>query len=248
MSSIGLKESIDMQTNLLRLGKCRQLATSGLVDLEALRVASLRQEGEKRKTERIDSFLKVVPQRFLNKSWEDYKIDYSGQARCKQIAEKFVRTFTQRLQAGNCLKFFGPPGTGKTLLSLIMLQNLAYADFSVGYEPSLNFLRMFQEQEFESFAAYRRLLDSYKWVQFLIIDEVGVGVGKGAYPCDWQRNHLYALINMRYNHHLCTLVISNHTEEELIERLGEPIMGRLSEQGITLAFNWPSYRRNKMHA
>jgi DNA replication protein DnaC len=50
-------------------------------------------------------------------------------------------------------------------------------------------------------------------------------------------------INQRYINRLCTLIISNHSQDELVERLGEPTVGRLTENGITLAFNWKSYRQ-----
>ena len=215
---------------------------AALAHLEALKFEAIQEEQEKRRLEIINVFLKALPNRFSAKQWEDFHLNYSGQEHCKKIAMNFVATFAERLEKGTCLKFLGAAGTGKTLLSLLMYQFIAKAGFSVKYEASLQFLRLFQEKEFESYSAYQNLLDSYRRIQFLIIDEVSVGVGKGGYPAEWQRNHLYTLINQRYLNKLPTVIISNHNQDELLERLGEATVGRLSENGLTLAFNWRSYR------
>ena len=234
-----------MQTSIhMKLQQTFQLHRSdSIAHLEVLRRESMQQEAERRRVERIAEFLQVIPARFYGKSEDDFRLDYPEQGQCKQIALNFIKTFPQRLKEGTCLKFLGHAGTGKTLLALIIYQALAKAGFAVSYESSLHFLRKLQEKEFESHAAYQSLLKAYLRSQFLVIDEVSVGIGKGGQPADWQRNHLYAVINQRYINRLCTLIISNHSQDELVERLGEPTVGRLTENGITLAFNWQSYRQ-----
>jgi len=245
MTLIGLMERFDMQTSAhMKLQQTFQLPLSvSVANLDVLRRESIKREEEQRRVERTEGFLKAVPARFYGKTEDDFHLDYPEQERCKKIALNFVLTFPQRLKEGTCLKFLGNSGTGKTLLSLIIYQALAKTGFSVRYESSLHFLRQFQEKEFESHTAYQSLLGSYLRIQFLVIDEVSVGIGKGGHPSDWQRSHLYTLINQRYINRLCTLIISNHSQDELVERLGEPTVGRLTENGITLAFNWKSYRQ-----
>ena len=244
MTWIGLMRKFDMQTQLMKLQQVLQLPSGApIANLDVLRRESMKREEEQRRIERTEGFLKAVPERFCGKTENDFHLDYPEQGRCKKIAQNFVATFSMRLQEGTCLKFLGHSGTGKTLLSLIMYQALAKKGFSVRYESSLHFLRQFQEKEFESHAAYQTILASYRRIQFLVIDEVSVGIGKGGHPADWQRSHLYTLINQRYINRLCTLIISNHSQDELVERIGEPTVGRLSENGITLAFNWKSYRQ-----
>ncbi len=232
-----------MQASLLKLRQSMHLPSAPIYSFERLRMESIKREKEVRRLEQIAILLNTVPALFRGKGWDDFHLDYPEQERCKQIAQNFVATFPKRLQEGTCLKFLGISGTGKTLISLIMYQALAKAGFAVKYESSLHFLRQFQEKEFESHAAYQNLLASYQRPQFLIIDEASVGIGKSGTPAEWQKNHLYALINQRYLNRLCTVVISNHDGDELVERLGEPTVGRLSENGITLAFNWKSYRQ-----
>ena len=234
-----------MQASLLKLRESLQLPNTSapVFNFENLRRESMKREEEARRRDQINTLIGAVPALFRGKGWDDFHLDYPAQDRCKKIAQNFVATFPERLKEGTCLKFLGISGTGKTLLSLIMYQALAEAGFAVKYESSLHFLRRFQEREFESHAAYQNLLASYQRPQFLIIDEVSVGIGKSGLPSEWQKNHLYALINQRYLNRLCTLVISNHDNDELVERLGESTVGRLSENGITLGFNWKSYRQ-----
>lgn len=209
---------------------------------EALKQEAITREKEKNRALQIEHYLQAIPARFKDKTWSDYQINYPEQVLSKKIAESFTVTFTERLKEGTCLKFLGKAGTGKTLLALIIYQALVHAGLSVRYESSLHFLRQFQETEFESYAAFQAHLATYQRIQLLILDEISLGVGKGGMLAEWQRNHLYTLINQRYVNRLPTLVISNHGQDELIERLGEPIVGRLSENGLTIAFNWASYR------
>ena len=113
----------------------------------------------------------------------------------------------------------------------------------VEYQPSIHFLRLLQEKQFESYSALESQLEFYRELPFLIIDEVTEGCGKGAYPADWERHLFRVLIDARYQANRSTLIITNRNKAELIERLGEPAIDRLSENGIFLAFNWPSYRQ-----
>ncbi len=108
--------------------------------------------------------------------------------------------------------------------------------FRAEYQPSLHFLRLLQEKQFESYHAFDSLLKLYQELPFLIIDEVTEGCGKGAYPSDWERHLLRILIDGADIKQICyaLLVITNRSRKELIERVGEPTVDRLSEEGISL--------------
>ena len=214
-----------------------------MMDYEAIREEAIRHEYEKRQAEKLEQMLQFIPLRFKGKILADFREDYSSQAHIKRIIERYIATFPERLAIGNCLVFHGKPGTGKTMLSLLVYEALARASFTVGYESSLQFLRRFREKEFESDAAFNGLLESYLRKSLLIIDEVTEGVGKNNFPADWERKLLFTLVNTRYEKNLCTIVISNRSKDEMVERLGEPIIDRLSENGLFLAFNWNSYRK-----
>lgn len=210
--------------------------------LEAIRQKSNQEFDEQRRIDKVQSMLRTIPPIFAGKTWDDFVVSYDGQKKVKQIAEDFVSSFSDRLQDGTCIKFLGESGRGKTFLSLIICQALFHQGYSFRYEPSLRFLKLGQEQAFLTAHAFQQFLDSYKTPSLVVIDEVAEGCGTGGYPAPWERKMLNEIINLRYIHRLPTLIISNHTLDELIERLGEPTLGRLSENGLTLAFDWKSYR------
>lgn len=212
------------------------------IDFETMRADSIRQIEEKRRRDRIDEFIKKIPPRFQEKTFRDYTVDHIEQSKVKQAFEKYFQTFSDRLKEGTCLILVGKPGTGKSLLSFILYRALAEAGFFVAYEPSLNFLNLLQEKKFESYGAFQSMLEAYKRISLLIIDEVTEGAGKSGYLAEWERQMLFNVIDTRYQNKLCTIVISNRNKADLIDRLGVPIVDRLSEKGMTLAFTWKSYR------
>jgi len=214
-----------------------------LEDFEKLREEAVKQEEENRRADKIAQFLQKVPLRFRGKEFTHFHAKNADQKRIKTTLERYVSTFQARIKEGTSLIFVGNPGAGKTMLSLAMYQALAKASFTVSYEPSLHFLKLLQEKKFESHASFQILLDFYKRIQFLIIDESTEGSGKGGTLAEWERLLLFAVIDARYQEQLCTVLISNRNKEDLTERLGKPSVDRLLEKGITLAFNWESYRQ-----
>jgi len=73
----------------------------------------------------------------------------------------------------------------------------------------------------------------------LIIDEVGVQFGTDA-----EKIILFEIINERYAQMLPTILISNLTESELSNYIGERIIDRMKEgQGAVIKFDWDSYRK-----
>jgi DNA replication protein DnaC len=164
----------------------------------------------------VETSLAKIPPRFLNKTFADFKVDCLQQDKVKKAAESYVATFKERLLEAACLIFLGKPGTGKTLLAFIMYQALVKAGFTVEYQPSLNFLRLLQEKQYESHTALEKMLKVYQQLPFLIIDEATEGCGKGTYPADWERHLLRMLIDVRYQANRCTLIISNRSKSELI--------------------------------
>lgn len=210
---------------------------------DKFREESVRESFEKRKQEQISNLLQKVSPRYHDKVFSDFHVDCPEQSVVKKVAQRFVETFHERSKDGTCLIFSGNPGTGKTFLSLIMYQLLAKAGYLVSYEPSLQFLRILKEANFNSHNAYHSLLDSYKRIPLLIIDEVTEGYGgKDGQLAEWEKQMLFALVDVRYHHKLCTLILSNRHKQGLTNRLGDRTIDRLNEKSIFLTFNWKSYR------
>lgn len=218
--------------------------TPNIDNPENFRIESIKREQEKIRIEAIRQLLEKIPPRFRHKEFTDYATIFPEQARIKLICERFIATFQERLEQGSNAMFLGNPGTGKTLLSFIMYRAIVQKGFNVHYEPSLNFLKTLQEKRFKSPADFKAQIEHYKRAQILILDEVTESMNKTGCPSEHDKKLLFEVINARYEiAKCCTIIISNRDKKELTQRLGQPITDRLSENGMTLIFSWPSYRQ-----
>ncbi len=232
-----------MTGRLIKLQEAAGSYQARMQEFEQLREETMKREAEKRRQERIKTLVDMVPLRFRHKSLADYEITAPAQSQVKHIAMRYVDSFKERLQEGSSLIMHGNPGTGKTLLSLIMYQALAQQGFNVCYKPSLDFIHELIETKFKSQSAYQQHLRMYLDIHFLVLDEVTQSVSKGGVPSDQEKQVLFQLINQRYENNLCTVVITNRDKEELTKCLSLPIVDRLLERGVTLTFDWQSYRQ-----
>lgn len=231
-----------------RIIKWQQLAkehANSISALDVMREESKQQEEAKRHVERINQFLSKIPLRFRGKKFTDYHVHSVDQLRVKALIQRYIETFTERLAEGSSLTFIGKSGTGKTLLSLIIYQSLITSGYSVKYEPSLAFLGALLAVKFQSQSTFHAQLAALRNIQLLIIDEATESINKSGQPSEIEKQLLFTVINERYENNLCTLIITNRDDTELVKRLGNPIVDRLAEKGITLAFSWNSYRQQK---
>lgn len=200
-------------------------------------------ELNKRKAERIEIELQKIPARFRGFSFDHYQAETAAQLFTKKICKRFVESFADRKKDCAGLILEGKPGTGKTFLSLIMCQELIKYGFSIKYESSTDFISNLITQRFKSESSYDSNIKQYQEVDFLVIDEISESINKGGMSSETEKQVLFQIINKRYESQLCTLAITNRNKQELINRLGLPIVDRLSHNGITLAFSWNSYRQ-----
>ena len=232
-----------MQGRVIKIQEAARSHQARMQEFEAIREEALAREQEKRRIERIECLIQKIPMRFRHKSFNDYIDEIPEQARIKNLAKRYVDSFKVRVKEGTPLIFKGKPGTGKTLLSLIIYQELAKIGFNVRYEPSLEFIRELIDVKFKSQTSYQSYINSFDDIHLLIIDEITESVSKDGFPSELEKQVLFQIINKRYENNLCTLIISNRNQDELIHRLGLPIVDRLSDKGISLAFDWNSYRQ-----
>lgn len=237
---------MDMQERILKLQEVAKNRNVSWDEIDAIRQSAAIENHKKQQADRVDALLKQIPLRFRNKSFDDYLTDNDQQAMIKIIAKRYVETFAERKEAGTCIKMIGKPGTGKTFLSLLIFQGLVNAGYTAHYESSLNFIHDMQSKriaDHQKFDSDFRLLTE---ADLLVLDEVTESINKGGIPSEAEKAMLFRIIDQRYLNKRCTVVITNRDHDGLVERIGLQTVDRLSQDCISMAFDWPSYRTNKL--
>ena len=234
-----------MEARILKLQELCKERQKKDMPFELMHNQAVEETQDKHRLENLNRVIRSLPLRFRGKSFPDYLVQNDGQATAKKVAERYVSSFADRIKDGTPLQFKGNPGTGKTFLALIICQELAKNGYTVKYEPSLDFLKSLLEVRFKSHAAFSSHLSALNKIQMLVIDEITESANKGGAPSELEKQVLFQIINERYQNKLCTLVITNRGDDELTARLGMPIHDRLCEGGVTVGFNWRSYRQQQ---
>ncbi|MCP3882383.1 MAG: ATP-binding protein [Sulfitobacter sp.] len=181
-----------------------------------------------------------IPLRFLGKTLEKFEATTKAQQEALIWAESFCLEWDFRPQGALLL---GNPGTGKTHLAIGIVHHALLTSYveQVFYTTVLTSLRRVKaswnaktkdaetEDDVRSSLTYPRLL---------VLDEVGVQFGS-----TFEENFFFDILNDRYENMKPTILLSNLTQGEVSEYLGERILDRLREDGgQVIVFDWESHR------
>ncbi len=186
-----------------------------------------------------------IPPRFRSRSFSNFKCDDKGQA----DALRRTKSYSQRILAGGCggLILRGSPGTGKTHLACAVGIEFEKAGHSVMFLTVVEMIRKLREcYRANSDIKLQQAIDSFRDLDLLILDEVGVQSGT-----DDELLLLIDVINARYGWLKPTVLISNMEISEITSLLTERVVDRMREDGGALIeFTWKSFRQNaaKFHA
>ena len=181
-----------------------------------------------------------IPARFASSTFENYMAVTAEQQRALATAREFAEKISLARQATSSLTLCGNPGTGKTHLACAVGNHLLDAGPTVIYTQTIELVRAVRD-------TWRRgsdqseiaVIDTYRTVGLLILDEVGVQFGSEA-----EKTQLFDVLDGRYRDLRPTLIVSNLNGNGLQERLGVRIFDRLMEVGSKLViFDWKSHRR-----
>ncbi len=183
-----------------------------------------------------------VPPRFQSKTFDGFETDGDdNKARVLRICNAYADRFDERHAAGGGLVMCGKVGTGKTHLACAIANTVLAAGRTALFISVLNAVRRVKQTYSKtSTETEQEAISQFFRPDLLIVDEVGVQLGTTA-----EHNILFEIINGRYERVLPTILLSNLTEKEMDETLGERIMDRMREGGgVVLAFDWPSKRKD----
>ena len=179
----------------------------------------------------------MIPNRFKEKSIENFSASDDFQISIKAKISKFIETLPNRLKSGSSLIFVGNVGTGKTHLAVSVAREAIKLGYTALFSSVSEIIR--ETRLSWTTSRQREVFEHFTSCDLLIIDEVGVQSGT-----DNERNILFDIINQRYMDVKSTIIISNEEPNVLKDFLGVRVIDRLSENdGQIIGFKGKSYRR-----
>lgn len=185
-----------------------------------------------------------VPDLFLDSTLDNYEVDARTKTNlsfCRGYAMGFRMALEKRPATG--LIFVGVSGTGKTHLACSIIRRIMDDGFTAAYARVPELLMEIEEATFgRSDSTATQKIDTLSRPHLLVLDEYGAHTLKEAYY-----QHLFSIIEGRYQRNLPTILITNKTAADLGKELDARIMERIlgNTSGSVLSFNWTTHRMKK---
>ncbi len=181
----------------------------------------------------------IDKQCFDNFDLDWYKNDpkvYEQMTAIVAAAKSYVKSF--RSKKGNLL-LLGSTGTGKTHISTAIASEIISMGYDVVYDSAQNIISDFEYDKFKNgYGKEENRSEKYLECDLLIIDDLGTEFG-GAFTVSC----LYNLLNTRQNRGLATIISSNLSSNELLEKYDGRIYSRMFGTGCrVLVFNGRDHR------
>lgn len=177
-----------------------------------------------------------IPQRFVGRSFENFRVSTDAQRQALSIARDFAEDFEAHAKRGAGLVFAGGPGTGKSHLAGAILQ--AVMRPGVRYVTCMDMIRSVRETwRRDSKVSESEVLDLLEGLDLLVIDEVGM-----QYGTEGEQNILFDVLDRRYREVRPVIVLTNQDKAGFKGYVGERTFDRLSETARWVPFDWASYR------
>ena len=161
--------------------------------------------------------------RFKRRTFETFQQTAENQRPlrvCKAYAENFWDKLpTNNPEPGrNGLFITGPMGTGKTHLVAAIANHIMQEGTAVLCMTMIDLLdnikRTYEKNRRRGDSSEEDILNAYKKVPFLIIDDMGKEAAT-----EWAVQKIYAIINARYEAYMPVIITTNYTDSELVGRL-----------------------------
>ena len=168
-----------------------------------------------------------VPKKFCNKTIKDF--DTFGKKSLGQI-KSFVKDYLDNIETNveenNGICFIGSNGVGKSFLSCIILKEMYRHRYSCRRVTFSSYISAYTESwgagKGERDVIEQDLLDKYKGVEFLVLEEIGKEIdSKIAKPI------LEDLLRYREEHGLVTVVCSNLNTDTIKDIYGNSVLSLL---------------------
>lgn len=147
-----------------------------------------------------------------------------------------ARKVQSTINAGGIILLCGKRGNGKTR----MAAEFAIRQGSSRYRTAMRFFLEIRATFSNRDVSELEIVDDLAQADLLILDEM-----QERSETDWENRLLTHLIDARYAEKRPTILISNLTKRELAKSLSPSVIDRIRGNGVSVEFNWDSYRKPK---
>lgn len=215
---------------------------------EERRLAEEEAERNRKMRQRIARLLgqSGIKKRFQQRTFPNFRCDTPGRKRCYDIAKEYADNFALHRARGDGLYIEGTNGTGKTHLAAAIALQLIAQGIPVICKTASDLLMDIKRSFDDSNVSEAQVLDIYKRVDLLIIDDLGKE------QCsDWSMSTLYSILNDRYEDMKPTIVTTNYNTDALAAALTPrgfddtkivAIISRLREVSRVMTMAWEDAR------
>lgn len=188
-----------------------------------------------------------IKKRFQDRRFETFKTDTPQRKRAWKTAKAYAENWDVHYADGTGLYIEGTNGTGKThLAAAIAMELITTRRIPVICKTASDLLADIKSAFDGEEATERQVLEVYKKVDLLIIDDLGKE------QCtDWSISTLYSIMNDRYEEMKPTIITTNYNSDDLAIALTpkgfdnlkvKAIISRLREVSQVLTMAWEDYR------
>lgn len=170
-----------------------------------------------------------VGAKYLGCTFENFRTVTEGQKKALEICQGFPYSEDRDIDAQN-LWLLGSVGSGKTHLAVAVLRS-EFPDYvdSVAFITQRNLILEIRASwnGDRSKGSSREVIEKYGSVDMLVLDDVGA-----SYNGESEKNDILAVIDMRSQNGLATIITSNLTAAGIKQALGERSYSRLRMNAV----------------
>lgn len=189
---------------------------------------------QQRRIDRL-TYQSGVGRRFQNRTFETFRITPGTEA-AYQACQSFCRRYQPHRRG---LRIHGRYGCGKTHLAAAIVNTMTSKGVPAMFVVTPDLLQSIRRgyDNPDSARTAQAIVDNARTIDILVLDDLG-----SEKPSDWVREQLFVLINARYEAELPTIITSNYSTADLVDRLGQRIVSRLIEMTTAITMTAPDYR------